>query len=94
MRIEKIEATDLSSDTHRRNILNVAGNDSTALEQVMMGTNITSKDNQKYLLVSLNSGGSHNDEWRFVFADVNADSNNYETTTNSYMDPYTPIASK
>ena len=80
-------------DTFRRNLLNVAGNDSTTISQITMGANVLSKDSQQYLIVSLNSGGSHNDEWHFVFADVTADSTNYQSTTNNYIDHYTPIAS-
>ena len=38
--------------------------------------------------MSLNSGGAHNDEWRVVFADVTADSADYQTTTNQQISHY------
>ena len=69
-RIDKITASSFDADQTRRNILVTQPNDSAHLTYLTSGVKISSKEQQEFLLVNFNVGGSKADTWRFIFTDV------------------------
>ena len=86
-RIDKMQVPHSNQDQSRRNLITISGIDSEP-QQFSIGTDITSKDTQSYLMVNYNSGGVHDQKWRFVLAEVTTNSLDYTDTSNNAFNFY------
>ena len=82
-RIDKLSISNFDDDQSRRNLLLIKGIDS-ELEQLCFGATFSSKDEQDYLIVNYNSGGSNDHIWRFIFAEVAVDTADYLNTETNH----------